>query len=301
MSRRLALLGLVRWPGAVTAAGNAATCFLLAHQRGSPSGVTAAAGALIGSTLIYAGGVVLNDVADAERDRTLHPPRPLPSGTVSRVAAARFGLGLLLAGVAAVGVLANPDAALVAAAAAGFAVAYDFVGRGARITGAVLLGLARGTNAAAGAVAALGGLAAFTDGAAFPSLFHLHPVALFAYTALLTWISTFEERRPARWVAGALALSLAVTAAIPWAEFPRTSWRESPGIPLFLLLGVLVGAARDAQADPGPGIGAIVRAGVFGFLLVDAAWLFGNGRYDAGFWAILVYALLRLALARARS
>ncbi|MCE9637642.1 MAG: hypothetical protein K8T90_18235 [Planctomycetes bacterium] len=60
-------------------------------------------------------------------------------------------------------------------------------------------------------------------------------------------------------------------------------------------------AARDAVETPGPGIGAIVRAGVFGFLLVDSAWLFGAGRYEAGFWAILMYVGLRVALMRARS
>jgi len=35
----------------------------------------------------------------------------------------------------------------------------------------------------------------------------------------------------------------------------------------------------DADED-GPGMGLVIRAGVFGFLLVDAAWLFGVGRYD---------------------
>jgi hypothetical protein len=44
-----------------------------------------------------------------------------------------------------------------------------------------------------------------------------------------------------------------------------------------------------------------VRAGVFGFLLADAAWLFAVGRYGAGFGLVLGYVALRLVLARARS
>ncbi|MCE9637643.1 MAG: UbiA family prenyltransferase [Planctomycetes bacterium] len=116
MSSAPALLRLVRWPGAVTAAGNTAACFLLAHRPGSPGGTSAAVGAIGGAALVYAGGVVLNDVADAERDRTLHPSRPIPAGLVDRASALKFGLALLAAGVASTAFLANPAAAAVAAA-----------------------------------------------------------------------------------------------------------------------------------------------------------------------------------------
>ena len=44
---------------------------------------------------------VLNDVFDLEIDRKERPERPLPSGLVSRSAAARFGFALLAGGIAA--------------------------------------------------------------------------------------------------------------------------------------------------------------------------------------------------------
>jgi 4-hydroxybenzoate polyprenyltransferase len=285
----------------VTAAGNAATGFLLAHRPDSPGGRAAAVGAVLSGALVYAGGVVLNDVADAARDRTLHPERPIPSGAVTPRDGARFGAALLGLGVVSAAVLANPWAGAVAAAAALFAALYDFSGRGFRLTGAALLGLARGTNALTGAAAAAGGIAALTDGARFPAMSHLHAAALLAYTLLLTWTSTLEERRPSPRAAAFLALCLVLVAAMPWSVFPRTSWRESPGMPLLLLGASFLVAARDARDAHGPGIGALVRAGVFGFLLVDSAWLFGSGRYEAGFWAMLVYVALRLVLFRARS
>jgi 4-hydroxybenzoate polyprenyltransferase len=302
MARLSALFGLIRWPGAVTAGANAATGFLLAHRPDSPGGRTAALGAVAGGMLIYAGGVVLNDVADAEKDRTAHPARPIPSGEVSVGAATRFGGLLLAAGVAAFAGLANLEAGGVALAAAAFAVLYDFVARRVRLAGCVLLGLARAFNGAAGAVAAVGGLATFVDAARFPALFSLYPGALLAYTALLVWVSTFEDdgARP-RWLPGFCAIALAVAAAAPWMLFARTTWPTSPAVPLLVLAGALVAGARDAMDVPGPGMGAVVRAGVFGFLLVDATWLFGSGRYEAGFWMILVYVVLRLALMRARS
>jgi hypothetical protein len=157
-------------------------------------------------------------------------------------------------------------------------------------------------NAAAGAAAAVGGVAGLVDAAQVPSLAAIYPGALAAYTALLVWVSTFEEgRAPPSWFPGFCAVALGVVAAVPWMLFPRTTWPTSPAIPLFLLAATLVAAAREAMDVPGPGVAAVVRTAVFGFLLLDAAWLFGSGRYEAGFWLVLVYVVLRLALLRARS
>lgn len=56
---------------------------------------------LAASGLLYAAGTALNDVFDVERDRVLHPARPLPSGAISRGSAAAVAAGLMAAGVAA--------------------------------------------------------------------------------------------------------------------------------------------------------------------------------------------------------
>src|SRR5262249_19642124 len=52
---------------------------------------------LAASACLYSGGMVWNDFFDLEQDRRERPFRPLPSGRVSRRAAALFG-ALLLAG-----------------------------------------------------------------------------------------------------------------------------------------------------------------------------------------------------------
>ena len=61
------------------------------------------------------------------------------------------------------------------------------------------------------------------------------------------------------------------------------------------------GAGSFRSRRNGPGLGAIIRRAVFGFVLVDAAWLFGVGKYDYGFWMLLLYVALRWVLRRARS
>ena len=51
------------------------------------------------SGCLYCGGMVFNDVFDLEQDKRERPSRPIPSGRVSRSAAAVFGAVLLTAGI----------------------------------------------------------------------------------------------------------------------------------------------------------------------------------------------------------
>ena len=74
---------------------------------------------LISSAGLYLGGMVLNDVFDAGLDAVERPERPIPSGRISRRAAAVFGSLLLIIGVgcaAAVGMGSLLIAGLIVAA-----------------------------------------------------------------------------------------------------------------------------------------------------------------------------------------
>ncbi len=293
-----ALLRLLRWPGALTAAANAVTGFLLVRVSGGAGTLAAGVAAGAAGALVYLGGVVLNDWADAERDRELHPARPLPSGAVGRSAAGRLAALLLAAGCGLAFAVAGPACGAAVTAAAFAAVAYDLVAKRARLPGSIALALARGANAAAGMLASAGThddvLARASDAVV------AYPVCVAGYTLLLTYTSTFEGRRISPAAATALVTALALPAGLAWPHFPA-AWWWAPALALLPLLATLVAAAREAQVPDGPGIGALVRAGVFGFLLVDAAWLLGVGWYDAGFWLILAYVALRFLLARLRS
>lgn len=292
-----ALLRLVRWPGAVTAGVNAMTGFLVAHAhvRSTREEAVAAFAAAGAGAIVYCGGVVLNDVADAARDAEIHPDRPIPSGRVARRDAALFGGALLAIGAGVSLVAAGPFAGAATAAAALFACLYDFAAKRWRVPGALALALARAANALAGALA---GAAAF-DLLREP-LVPIYAAAVLAYTAILTLASTHEDRTPSRPTAGAFAIALFVCAALSWSRF-FAAWRMAPALALAPLLGTLLVAARDASEPEGPGMGVLVRAGVFGFLLADSTWLFGIGRYDDGFLLLLGYVALRFVLSRSRS
>lgn len=98
---------------------------------------------LLGSACLYLGGMVMNDVADATRDRDLSPSRPIPSGQITRAMATLLALALLLAAVLLLPM--NRFHALPTAMVIGILL-YDFVGNRHPCLGAPLLGSLRAAN-----------------------------------------------------------------------------------------------------------------------------------------------------------
>ena len=54
---------------------------------------------ILSTACLYGGGVVLNDVFDADLDKIERPERPIPSGLISKRSAAALGIILLLLGI----------------------------------------------------------------------------------------------------------------------------------------------------------------------------------------------------------
>ena len=78
---------LLRPPNVTTALGDVLAGYAVAG-RGQPQALPPL---LMATMCLYAGGVVLNDVCDVDIDRIERPERPIPSGRVSRRAAATLG------------------------------------------------------------------------------------------------------------------------------------------------------------------------------------------------------------------
>lgn len=79
---------------------------------------------LLGGSLLYTAGMILNDAADAAFDREQRPERPIPSGRVSPRRAWLAGLLLLLAGAGAMAGRGGADTGVTLALAAAI-LAYD--------------------------------------------------------------------------------------------------------------------------------------------------------------------------------
>ncbi len=141
-------LRFLRIPNAVTAAVDVLAGALVAGCPWSLGlGVAAA-----GSASLYAGGIALNDVMDAERDAREHPERALPSGRLSRAVALRtaillLGLGVLPAALA-------PERLPVVLVMLTGIVLYDLLPDTIPWLQALALGTVRGCNILSGALLA---------------------------------------------------------------------------------------------------------------------------------------------------
>ena len=96
---------------------------------------------LIACSLMYVGGMFLNDAFDAEIDAEERPERPIPSGRVSRQAVYAMGYGQLALGVVLL-LTVDLQAALMGLLLAGAIVLYDAWHKG-NVLSPVLMGLCR--------------------------------------------------------------------------------------------------------------------------------------------------------------
>ncbi len=289
-----ALLRLVRWPGVLTAAADsAAVSVLFFCTPAKTTAVTAAA------ALLYAGGVVLNDAADAARDRTLHPDRPVPSGAVGRGAACAFGLFLLASGIGAA-LFAGTASFLAYAGVAAAVLAYDLLLKRWGPAGVLGMGLCRGGSVLA---AALSSPAYEETLRAVPSRALLIPLPWLLMGAAVTAASLMEDSPRRRALLPAAAAGILLPTAL---AFPLLAAGDQPGVgfaiaPAAFLTFALGRSLVAARPEGGPPAAAVVREGVFGFLLLDAAVLALRGHGPESGAALALWAGLRLLLADRRS
>ena len=233
-----------------------------------------ALGWLVLSTIgLYGGGIVFNDVFDADLDRVERPERPIPRGDASV-----RGSSILAALLLAVGVLSAAQvsvlSAIIAAVVAALAVLYNAWGKHQLLFGPINMGLCRGGNL-------LLGVSAIP--ATVPTLWFLSLIPII-YIAAITMISRGEVHgghRAALWggvgmyslvIAGLLALAITVSVSVEVV------------IPFLLLFGFLIypPLVKALRVGEPRYIGLAVKAGVLSLIVLDAAlaavfagWLYG--------------------------
>jgi len=277
-----AYLQLVRPPNVTTAMADVLAGYAVA---GAPW--PGSVGWLLAATIcLYAGGIVLNDVFDFDIDRLERPERPIPSGRVTRTAAARFG-GLLLAAGAGLAWGGGHATALVAAATALCILLYDAVGK-RQSWGPVNMGACRAGNLLLGVAA---------TPAALRWAWPLGFLPL-AYITAVTAVSRGEVHGGNRPVAAFALVSLgAVLLALLWL-CSRPHWSPA-GLLLVAALAVRVlpPFARAWQSPTASTTRLAVRSGVLSLMLLDAVLgaVYAGAVYAAG---IVVTALAAGWLAR---
>lgn len=244
---------------------------------------------LILSTIgLYGGGVVFNDVFDAELDQVERPERPIPSGLIRKEAAASFAMLLLLLGVQQA-YFVHPEGfasptTLLAIATALAAVVYDKWGKHHEFFGPLNMGLCRGLNLLLG-VSILP--------AALSQYWYLSFVPI-VYIAAITMVSRGEVHGGKRTTLfGAAALySLVIAAILVVAVINHHSLYALVFLLLFALM--IFPPLRKAMRNPvGPLIGKAVKAGVIALILMNAAWAAAVGSL---YLALVILLLLPLSL-----
>ena len=249
---------------------------------------------LLATTGLYGGGVVLNDVFDAELDAVERPERPIPSGRVSKKSAATLGIVLLGIGVMTAW-LVSLTSGLIALSVALLAVIYDRWGKHTPL-GPINMGMCRGGNLLLGMSATPYLIATatelFVQTNQETTVGHYWYLALIpiTYIAAITTISRGEVHggnKPALYLAFALYGLVILSIALLGANSALPFWHCLPFLALFayFIFPPLLRAFRDRQPRH---IGLAVKAGVIALIVMDAA--------IAASFAGWVYGLLVLAL-----
>lgn len=279
----MALLRLTRPANLITAVADVLAGMAITGYLTSPDATFSPVLWLCLSTIgLYGGGVVMNDVFDAELDAVERPERPIPSGKVSKTSAAAWGIFLLLIGIGAAFML-NTTAGVLAIAIAVAAVVYDRFGKHHSFFGPLNMGLCRGLNL-------LLGVSVLPDQLQAWAWAGLVPVV---YIAAITMISQGEvhggNTRALRFAGLLYGLVIASIAAIA-----QRQQQLGTAFPFLLVFSYFVFPPlwRAVREPVGRNIGMAVKAGVLSMIVMDAAWVAAFASFPL---ALLVVCLLPLS------
>jgi hypothetical protein len=209
---------------------------------------------LLGLSLLYTGGMFLNDAFDQEFDRLRRPERPIPSGKISAVWVWQLGFGQLAAGILLL-LCCGKLAGILAVVLAFFIVIYDFTHK-FFVESPWLMGICRFWVYLIAAADGLNGFAVF--GAA----------ALAFYIVGLSYLARRESSRGpiSWWPVLLLAVPIILGLTI------NTGPYRPPAIWSSIVLGLWVARyARFIFLGGGTNVGWIVSNLLAGIVLVD--WL----------------------------
>ena len=280
-SRPAAFLRLIRIWNLPTALADSYAGYLLAALPGGIS-LPRLLGVMALSGLIYSAGMAWNDILDLERDRTLHPDRPLPSGAIPSRVAARLAAGLIILGLI-VSVFLGTFILLASLALVVLTFTYNAGLKHRGFIGCANMGACRFINMWLG-IAAAGG-----------SMAHLwaFPLTLGLYVTVVTLISLQEEVRIGRLgFCAAVAVLLSVPAplavfSVAWAGREPVAWLAL--VPLaFLAAWVIVAAASAVRRLSPASVGSLIRVCLTGIILLDSAMLLSRGKLIAGMLCALM-------------
>jgi 4-hydroxybenzoate polyprenyltransferase len=241
---------------------------------------------LILSTIgLYGGGVVFNDVFDADLDKIERPERPIPSGLISKTSAVFFAALLLALAIIAATLVHEAffsSSFFLASAIAIAAVVYDKWGKHNSFLGPINMGLCRGLNL-------LLGMSVFPEVLSQYWWISLIPII---YIAAITMISRGEVHggKKTTMIGAVFLYGIVIVSILVFAFYNRAYY----ALGFLLLFGVLIfPPLLKALREPrGPLIGKAVKAGVISLIVMNASWAAAFGSF---YFALVILLLLPLS------
>jgi 4-hydroxybenzoate polyprenyltransferase len=243
---------------------------------------------LILSTIgLYGGGVVMNDVFDAELDKIERPERPIPSGLISKSEGAGLGITLLIVGVA-FGFLVSVLSGALALAIAVAALVYNRWSKHHSFLGPLNMGLCRGLNL-------LLGLSIISEQLAEYWYLGIVPVVYIAAITMVSQGEVYGGKRATLYVAAFFYL-LAMT-GILIASVARDQFVTTLGFIILWALMVFMPLRNAIRQPVGKMLGKAVKAGVLALILMNAAWA---AAFGVTYLALIIVLLLPLSIMMAK-
>lgn len=235
---------------------------------------------VLASVLLYAGGVVLNDVFDYKLDKVERPERTIPSGVVPLKSAAIFGALLMSLGIG-IAFYAHFLSGITALILTLAIVLYDGYSKKSDFLGPLNMGVCRGLNLLMGI-------------SIFGVLVHWeYTVIPIVYIAAITLISRGEVHgdNKSHIVFSALLYAL-VLAAVCFFHY-NNDGNTLEAIPFILIFGILIYKPLfSAYQDNSPkNIKKAVISGVLSIVLLDAAIAVGFSNWMVGLGIVLLLPL----------
>lgn len=225
---------------------------------------------------LYAGGVVYNDVFDAQLDATERPERPIPSGRVSRKSAAVFGGVLFAIGIVAASLISMVSG-IIALAIVLSCLVYDKWAKHHVVFGPVIMGLCRGLNL-------LLGMSLFAE--ALSQVWALSFIPII-YVAAITVISRGEvhggKRLPLLFAGLLYAIVIASVA-----YFGVMQGAGGLGLAILAVFGVTIYAplVRAIRTEAPGDIRKSVKSAVLALIFMNAVWVAATG-----YWPLTLFVL----------
>ena len=288
MNRLIAYLQLMRPANIITAWADILLGYAAAGLVVNNLNLVTLGWLILATTGLYGGGVVFNDVFDAELDAVERPERPIPSGRASFSGAIALGIILLLFGIISAAMVSQLSA-LLAVFVAIAALTYDKWSKHQSFLGPVNMGICRGGNL-------LLGVSAIPSAIGDRWYLALIPIL---YIGAITTISQGEVRggkKTTGWFAIAL-IGLVIASILALALLPEYTVLIT--LPFLVLFTVLVlPSFIKAAVDPSPQfIQMAVKAGILSLIVLDSAIAAG---FTDWLYGLLLLALLPLSRLLAR-